>query len=87
MSFKKYLEELKRRHVFKASLAYILVAWLVVQVASIVLPTFNAPDYFMKTLIFILIIGFPMNLVFSWMYDITPEGIQKTHTLKTNGWL
>lgn len=84
MSFKKYLAELKRRHVFKASLAYILVAWLVIQVASIVLPTFNAPDYFMKTLIFILIIGFPINLVFSWMYDITPEGIQKTHTLKTN---
>jgi TolB-like protein len=84
MSFKKYIEELKRRHVFKASLAYTLVAWLVVQVAAIVLPTFSAPDYFLKTLIFILILGFPINLIFSWMYDITPEGIQRTKSAGTN---
>lgn len=78
MSFKKYIEELKRRNVFKACLAYLLVAWLLIQVASIVLPTFNAPEYLLKSIVFITVIGFPINLIFAWIYDITPKGIQKT---------
>jgi TolB-like protein/tetratricopeptide (TPR) repeat protein len=76
--FKKYIEELNRRHVFKAGIAYLVVAWLIAQVASIVLPTFIAPPYLMKSLLFILAIGFPVNLIFAWIYDITPEGIKKT---------
>ena len=78
MSLKKYIKELKRRNVFKSGIAYLIVAWLIAQVASIVLPTFNAPPYVMKTLLFILGIGFPLNLVFAWVYDITPDGIKKT---------
>lgn len=81
MSLKNYISELKRRHVFKSAIAYLIVAWLIAQVASIVLPTFNAPPYFMKTLLFILSIGFPVNLVFAWIYDITPEGIKKTENI------
>lgn len=81
MSLKKYISELKRRHVFKSAIAYLIVAWLIAQVASIVLPTFNAPPYFMKTLLFILSIGFPINLIFAWIYDITPEGIKKTENI------
>ncbi len=67
MNLKKYIAELKRRHVFKSAIAYLVVAWLIAQVSDIVLPTFNAPPYFMKTLIFILIIGFPLILVFAWV--------------------
>ncbi len=78
MNLKKNIAELKRRHVFKAGIAYLLVAWLIAQVASILLPTFNAPSYIMKVLLFILGIGFPIWLVFSWVYDITPDGIKKT---------
>ncbi len=78
MNLKKYISELKRRNVIKAGLAYLIVAWLVIQVASIFLPTFNAPAYFMKTLIFAFTIGFPIWLVFAWVYEITPEGIKKT---------
>jgi len=84
MNLKKYINELKRRHVFKAGVAYLIVAWLIAQIASIVLPTFDAPDYIMKTLIFILIIGFPINLIFSWIYDVTPEGIKKTENILVN---
>ena len=84
MNLKKYIKELKRRHVFKAGAAYLIVAWLFAQIASIVLPTFDAPAYFMKTLIFILIIGFPINLIFAWIYDITPEGIKKTENIEVN---
>ena len=82
MNIKKYIAELKRRHVFKAGIAYLVVAWLIAQIASIVLPTFEAPPFVMKTLLFILIIGFPINLVFAWIYDVTPEGIKKTKSLE-----
>ena len=82
MNIKKYIAELKRRHVFKAGIAYLVVAWLIAQIASIVLPTFEAPSFVMKTLLFILIIGFPINLVFAWIYDVTPEGIKKTKSLE-----
>lgn len=90
MNLKKYISELKKRNVFKSAIAYLIVAWLILQVASIILPIFNAPLYVMKTLLFILSIGFPLNLIFSWIYDITPEGIKKTDghdqnsTLKSN---
>ncbi len=81
MNLNKYISELKRRNVFKAGIAYLVVAWVIAEAASVVLPTFNAPAYFMKTLLFILIIGFPINLVFAWIYDITPEGIKKTEDI------
>ncbi len=81
MNLKNYITELKRRHVFKAGIAYLIVAWVIAEVASVVLPTFNAPAYFMKTLLFILIIGFPINLVIAWIYDITAEGIKKTEDI------
>ncbi len=78
MKIKKYIAELKRRNVFKPAIAYLLVAWLIVQVADIVLSTFDAPPYIMKTLMFILIIGFPLSLILTWIYDFTPKGFKKT---------
>lgn len=78
MKIKKYIAELKRRNVFKPAIAYLIVAWLIVQVADIVLSTFDAPSYVMKTLMFLLIIGFPLNLIFTWIYDFTPKGFKKT---------
>ena len=81
MKLKPYIEELKRRNVFKAGIAYLIVAWLIAQIASIFLPTFEAPPWVMKTLLFVLTIGFPINLVISWIYDVTSEGIKKTKNL------
>ena len=81
MNLIKYIAGLKRRNVFKAGIAYLIVAWIIAEVASVVLPTFNAPAYFMKTLLIILIIGFPINLVIAWIYDITWEGIKKTEDI------
>ncbi len=78
MKIKKYIAELKRRNVFKPAIAYFVVAWLIVQVADIVLDTFDAPPFIMKILMLILIIGFPVNLIFSWAYEITPKGIKRT---------
>ena len=77
----KYLDELKRRQVIKVGIAYLVVAWLITQVSSIVLPTFNAPPYILKTILFVLAIGFPICLILAWIYEITPTGIQKTKTI------
>lgn len=82
MNLKNYISELKRRNVFKVSVAYIIVAWIIIQVASIALPTFDAPPYFMKMILFLLIIGFPLNLVFAWAYELTPDGFKKTKEVK-----
>src|SRR5262249_6837255 len=70
-----FFSELKRRNVYKVAVAYAVIAWLVIQAASIFLPTFNAPQWAMQIVILILVVGFPIALVFSWAFEITPEGI------------
>ena len=75
---KKFIEELQRRNVIKSALAYLVVSWIITQVATTVLPTFGAPAFLAKTIIFILAIGFPLWLIFSWVYEITEKGIKKT---------
>lgn len=82
MNLKKYIAELKRRNVFKSAITYLVVAWLIAQVSDVVLPTFDAPPYFMKALIFILIIGFPISLIFAWVYELSPKGIKKIKTVE-----
>jgi len=77
MNLKTYIAGLKRRNVFKAGIAYLIVAWIITEVASVVLPVFNVPASFMKTLVIILIIGFPINLVFAWISD-NREGLKNT---------
>ena len=74
----KFFEELKRRNVIKASIAYVVVAWVILQVLSIVLPTVGAPEWVMKTLMILMVIGFPIWIFFSWVYEVTPEGLKKT---------
>lgn len=81
MEYKKYFEELKRRKVFKAAAAYLVVAWVLIEVASAVLPAFDTPPIVLKALIILLVLGFPVNLVFSWVYDVTPDGLKKTDEL------
>lgn len=83
MTIKKYINELKRRNVFKASIAYLVVAWIIAEVASIVLPAFDAPPYLLKTLLFILGIGFFILIIFSWTYDLTEDGLKKTKSIKS----
>lgn len=78
MRIKKYINELQRRNVFKAAIAYIVFAWLLLQVGSTVLPILGAPESSMKLMLLMLSVGFPLWLVFAWVYEITPEGLKKT---------
>lgn len=70
-------EELKRRNVFRVAIAYVAVAWLILQVSDIVLDNIAAPDWLMKALMFFLVIGFPVAVLFAWAYEMTPEGIRR----------
>ena len=78
MNFKRYFEELKRRKVFKAAVAYVAIAWILVQFAADVLPIFEVPPLVQQVIIITLILGFPAILIFAWIYDVTPGGIKKT---------
>jgi len=73
---RNFFSELKRRNVYKVAVAYAVVAWLVIQAASIFLPAFDAPPWVMKIFIIVIIFGFPVALIFSWAFEITPEGIK-----------
>ncbi len=78
MKFNDYFNELKRRNVIKSAIAYLVVAWLITQVIATVLPVFGAPNYLLKWSLVLLALGFPVWLIFAWVYEITPEGIKKT---------
>ena len=81
MNLKTYINELKRRNVFRSGIAYLVLSWILIEVSATILPTFNAPDYIFKTFLFIISIGFPIWLLFSWVYEITPDGIKRTENI------
>lgn len=72
------LAELKRRRVFRSAATYLVVAWLAIQVASIVFPEFSAPDWAMRALIILFVAGFPPAMLAAWTLDISRSGVQRT---------
>ncbi len=70
------LSELKRRNVVRVALAYLAAAWLLVQVVETVFPVFGLPNEWIRIVVVLLAIGFPLALVVSWLYELTPEGLQ-----------
>src|ERR1041385_4335529 len=79
-----FLAELKRRNVYRVAVAYAVVAWLLIQAASIFFPAFDAPPWVMKIFIIVIIFGFPVALIFSWAFEITPEGIKLESEIDPN---
>ena len=74
----KFLTELKRRNVYKVAIAYGVVAWLLMQVASQIFPFFEIPSWAVRLVVLLLILGFPIALVLAWAFDLTPEGLKRT---------
>ncbi len=74
----KFFDELNRRNVIKETLAYVVVSWVLIQVATTILPIVDAPDWVLKTGIFVLVLCLPVWIFFSWAYQVTPEGFKKT---------
>jgi len=70
-------ENLKRRNVFRVGAAYAIVGWLLVEVASVLLPAFHAPEWVFQAFAILVALGFPITLVMAWAFEITPEGIKR----------
>ena len=79
-----FFTELKRRKVYKVEATYAVFSWLLIQAASIFLPTFDAPPCFMKAVVLFLAIGFVISAILSWVFDITPQGIKRTTDIAPN---
>jgi len=73
-----FFSELKRRNVYKVAITYAVVAWLLVQAASILLPTFEAPTWVMKAFVVFLALGFVISVMISWAFEATPQGLKRT---------
>jgi TolB-like protein len=72
-----FFDELKRRNVFRIAIAYIILAWLMAQVAELLLGTFGAPDWVLKSMLALFLVGFPFALFFAWAFELTPDGLRK----------
>jgi len=75
---RNFFSELKRRNVYKVAIAYGVVAWLLLQAASILFPTFEAPPWTMKVFVAVAALGLPVALVIAWAFELTPEGLKRT---------
>jgi len=74
----KFLSELRRRNVVRIAIAYAIVGWLVFQMGEVLFPAFDAPDWVFKTVILLVVIGFPFVIIAAWAFELTPDGVKKT---------
>src|SRR3954470_9817288 len=84
MNSGNFFAELKRRNVYKVAVAYAVVAWLLIQAASILFPTYEAPAWVMKVFVAVVAAGFPLALVIAWAFELTPEGLKRTEDVLPN---
>jgi TolB-like protein/Tfp pilus assembly protein PilF len=78
MKIDNFFAELKRRNVYKVAVAYAIVGWLLVQVATQVFPFFEIPNWAVRLIVLMIVIGFPIALVIAWAFELTPEGLKRT---------
>jgi TolB-like protein/Flp pilus assembly protein TadD len=76
MNVRSFFSELKRRHVYNVAVAYVVVAWLFIQVATQVFPFFSIPNWVVRLVVLLSIVGFPIAVVCAWAFEMTPEGIK-----------
>jgi TolB-like protein/cytochrome c-type biogenesis protein CcmH/NrfG len=84
MNARNFFAELKRRNVYKVAIAYAVVAWLLMQIASQIFPFFDIPSWGVRLVVLLLIIGFPIALILAWAFELTPEGIKRTEDVDLN---
>jgi len=85
MSERNFFAELKRRNVYKVAVAYGVVAWLLMQIASQIFPFFEIPNWVVRLVVLFLIIGFPVALIIAWAFEVTPEGVKRTEAADAAG--
>src|SRR6266516_947001 len=80
MNPRKFFAELKRRNVYKVAIAYAIVGWLLIQVATQVFPFFEIPNWGVRLIVLFIVIGFPVALIIAWAFELTPEGLKRTES-------
>jgi TolB-like protein len=75
---KSFFVELKRRKVYRVAIAYAVASWLLIQIATQVFPFFEIPNWAVRLVVIVLVLGFPIALILSWIFDLTPQGIRRT---------
>ena len=78
----QFWQELKRRKVIKVIAMYAATAFIIMEAGDIMLPRLGLPDWTVTFIIILLIVGFPIAIILSWIFDVTPEGIKKTEPVK-----
>src|SRR4030095_15897088 len=82
MNPRNFFSELQRRNVYKVAVAYAVVAWLPTQIATQVFPLLEIPNWAIRLVIMLVVIGFPIALVIAWAFELTPEGIKRTDEIE-----
>jgi TolB-like protein/Flp pilus assembly protein TadD len=80
-----FFAELKRRNVYKVAVTYAVVAWLLIQVATQVFPFFEIPNWTIRLVVLLMVIGFPIALIIAWAFELTPQGLKRTEALDQSG--
>ena len=78
MNLSNFLSELKRRNVYKVAIAYIVAGWALSQGIAQVFPVFDIPNWAIRMIVLLIVVGFPVAVVFAWFFEITPEGVKRT---------
>src|SRR5688572_16562927 len=78
------ISELKRRNVFRVALLYLVAGWVILQVAQLLFDVLKLPDWTSRLVLGLLALGFPLALIFSWVYELTPEGLKREHEVERN---
>src|SRR5437899_5428176 len=84
MKPRNFFGELKRRHVYRVAIAYGVVAWLLIQVATQVFPFFEIPNWVVRFVVVITILGFPIALIVAWAFEMTPKGLKRDNDVAPN---
>ena len=78
-----FFSELKRRNVIRIGIAYAVGSWVLVEVLSVLLPTFDAPEWVLRAVVLLLVAGLPVALLVAWVFELTPEGIKREDSVDT----
>jgi serine/threonine-protein kinase len=87
MNPRKFFAELKRRHVYRVAIAYGVVAWLLIQIATQVFPFFEIPNWVVRLVVLVIVLGFPAALIIAWAFEMTPEGMKRAEDIAPNEYI
>src|SRR6266550_3571107 len=87
MNLQNFFDELKRRHVYRVAIAYGVVAWLLIQVATQVFPFFEIPNWVVRLVVLVVALGFPIALIIAWAFEMTPQGVKRAEDIAPNEYI